>query len=364
MAKYSYILLLIVLSFSSCQTMEQISIDYMLPAEVSFPAQLRKVAVVNNVSATPDNLLKPDENKSKAEDEVSRAVAYFQGDAGVAAESLAKTIADQNYFDEVIICDSALRGNDLTARESTLSPLEVKELAQGLGADLLIALENLQIKATKAINYIPEWNCYYGTVDAKVYPTVKVYLPNRLGPMVTINNNDSIFWEEYGSTEVNVRGYLPTDKQILSEASEFAGSLPVKYLLPYWKTSYRYLFVNGSVDMRDAAIYVKEKEWEKALKLWERAYENSKSDKKKMRAAFNIALYYEMTDQLEEAERWAMQAQALAQKVDKVNMGDTLIDVSKIPNYYLATLYVNELRERTAGMAKLEGQMSRFNDDF
>lgn len=364
MAKYSYIILLAVLSLSSCQTMEQISIDYMLPAEVSFPAELRKVAVVNNVSATPDNLLKPEENKVKEENEVSRAVTYSPGNPQATAESLAKTIAAQNYFDEVIICDSALRATDVTPRESGLTPLEVKELAQGLGADVVIALENLQIKATKAIRYLPEWNGYYGTLDVKVYPTVKVYLPNRKGPMVTINNNDSIFWEEYGNTEVNVRGYLPTDEQMLSEASDFAGSLPVKYLLPYWKTSYRYLFVNGSVDMRDAAMYAKEKAWEKAFKLWEQAYNTAKSDKKKMHAAFNIALYYEMNDKLEDAEKWALQAQTLAQKVDKVKMEDTLIDLSKIPNYYLATVYVNELKERTAGMAKLEGQMSRFNDDF
>lgn len=364
MAKYSYLFLLIVLALSSCQTMEQISIDYMLPAEVSFPSQLRKVAVVNNMSATPDKQLKPEENKVKEENEISRAVAYLNGDPKTATESLAKTIAGQNYFDEVIICDSALRAHDLTPRESTLSPYEVKELTQGLRADVLIALENLQIKATKAISYLPEWNCYYGTLDAKVYPTVKVYLPNRKGPMVTINNNDSIFWEEYGNTELSVRSHLPADEQVLAEASDFAGSLPVKYLLPYWKTSYRYIFVNGSVDMRDAAIYAKEKEWDKAFKLWERAYKTGKSDKKKMRAAFNIALCHEMNDQLEEAEKWAIQAQTLAQKVDKVNLQDTLIDLNKIPNYYLTTLYVNELKERTAGMAKLEGQMSRFNDDF
>lgn len=364
MIKYTYIFLLLVLSFSSCQTMEQISIDYMLPAEVSFPAQLRKVAVVNNMSATPDSQLKPDKTERKEENEISRAVAYFYGNPTVATESLARTIADQNYFDEVIICDSALRAGDLTPRESTLSPYEVRELTQGLGADVIVALENLQIKATKVISYLPEWHSYYGTLDAKTYPTVKVYLPGRKSPMVTINNNDSIFWEEFASVETAVRTNLPTDNQMIREASEFAGSLPVKYLLPYWRTSYRYLFVNGSVDMRDAAVYAKEKDWEKAFKLWERAYNTSKSDKKKMRAAFNIALYYEMNDQLEEAGKWAVQAQTLAQKVDKVDLEATLIDLDKIPNYYLATLYVNELKERIGGMTKLEGQMSRFNDDF
>ena len=83
-----------------------------------------------------------------------------------------------------------------------------------------------------------------------------------------------------------------------------------------------------------------------------------------MRAAFNLALYYEMNDKLEEAGKWAAEAQTLAQKVDKVDLEGKVIDIHKIPNYYLMTLYVNELKERIDGMAKLEGQMSRFNDDF
>ena len=60
MTKYPYILFVLLLaSFSSCQTVEQLSIDYMLPAEISFPNELKRVAVVNNVSDTPDNTLQP-----------------------------------------------------------------------------------------------------------------------------------------------------------------------------------------------------------------------------------------------------------------------------------------------------------------
>ncbi len=33
---------------TACQTIETISMDYMLPAEVSFPEELKRVAVVNN----------------------------------------------------------------------------------------------------------------------------------------------------------------------------------------------------------------------------------------------------------------------------------------------------------------------------
>lgn len=365
MIKYSVLLLFILMSFCSCETMQQMSIDYMVPADISFPASLRKVAVVNNTSTTPDNKLLPQENKTKSENERSRAVAYHYGDAQATTESLAKAIAEQNYFDEVIICDSALRAKDITPRESTLSAQEVEELIQNLNADVIIALENLQIKATRVISYFPDWNTYYGTLDTKIYPSIKVYLPNRKSPLATINSNDSIFWEEYGSTETSVLTHLPKDAQMLTEASDFAGTVPVKHLLPYWKTSNRYVFINGSVDMRDAAIYVREKQWEKANKLWQQEYKSSKSDKKKMRAALNIALYYEMNDSIEEAGKWATEAQILARKVDKIDQKATeKIDLNSIPNYYLTTLYVNELNERISGISLLNGQMSRFKDDF
>ena len=70
MTKYSYSLLVCcVLLFSGCQSIEQLSIDYMLPAEVSFPSALRRVAVVNNMPPIPDNKLILEENDEKKKDE-------------------------------------------------------------------------------------------------------------------------------------------------------------------------------------------------------------------------------------------------------------------------------------------------------
>ena len=41
---------LLLLALGSCQSLEQISIDYMQPGDMTFPSQLRKVAIVNNTS--------------------------------------------------------------------------------------------------------------------------------------------------------------------------------------------------------------------------------------------------------------------------------------------------------------------------
>lgn len=363
MVKYSSTLLfLFVLTFSACQSVEQISIDYMLPAEISFPSELKKIAIINNTSSTPENkLISPGLSLKDREDGIVRAVAYSNGKATITTEALAQAIANENYFDEIVICDSALRAHDILPRENTLTKEEVVQLTEDLDVDCLITLENLQLKATKIFRYIPEWQCFQGTLDVKTYPTIRVYLPNRKGPMVTVTSNDSVFWEIYGNSETYVRTHIIQDSKAMDEASEFAGSILVKSLVPYWKTAQRYVFTNGSVDMRDAAIFVREKSWDKAFKLWEQAYQSTKSDKKKMYTALNIALYYEMKDSIEEAETWAIKAQTLARRVDHVDDKKEFVDAA---NFMHASLYVIELQERKSGLAKLNTQMRRFNDDF
>ena len=198
MTKYSHLLgICCALLLGGCQTVEQLSIDYMLPAEVSFPPSLKRVAVVNNMPSIPDNKLIVEETdeKKKDETEIARKTKYFNGNSKITTEALAEALANENYFDEVVICDSMLRANDMIPRESTLSKSEVESLIESLDVDFLIALENIQLRSLRKIEYLREWGVYAGTIDVKVYPTVKVYLPNRNGPMVTINTNDSIFWD-------------------------------------------------------------------------------------------------------------------------------------------------------------------------
>ena len=80
----------------------------MLPAEVSFPATLKRVAVVNNMPNVPDNkLIITEEEQKKSENEVARLTNYYNGDAAITTESLAEALANENYFEEVVICDSA-----------------------------------------------------------------------------------------------------------------------------------------------------------------------------------------------------------------------------------------------------------------
>lgn len=354
-----YLSFIVLFCLCSCQTLEQLSIDYMVPADISFPPQIRNVAVVNNVSLTPENSVRIEEDKINPDERTTRKVAYHQGNASIATESLAQNLADQNYFDAVIICDSALRAKDHFPRESTLGLSEVNELAANLNADAIIALENLELKEVSETFFIPELSGYIGTTDVKIHPTVRVYLPNRSYPLVSITANDSVFWEEHN----RVAKVINTE-QMIREASEFAGFIPIRHIIPTWTTENRVYYINGSVDMRDAVVYVKENNWPEAYELWQRAFQSAKP-KLQMRSAFNIALYYEISDQMDESEIWIRKAMELAKIIDKVDENqNTIPSVDDIPNYYLCMVYLGKIQKRKQDQTKLNLQMQRFDADL
>jgi len=351
------------LLLNACQSIEQISIDYMVPGDISFPKELKRVAIVNNTSNTPDNRMITTTNKQE-EGVTEEATAYFNGDTKLATETLAKEIANQNYFDEVIICDSALRAKDLIARENTLSQEEVTQLATGLNTDFIISLENLQLKARKKIQAV-DMGLFVATIDTQVFPTIKIYLPGRKGAMATLHPTDSIYWEMFAISPEKAIAGLITDKEMIKEASAFAGTVPVKQLLPYWMSAKRYYYGSGLADMRDAAVYIKEDSWDKAYGIWKSICDSKNSTKRKMKAAFNIALYYEVKDNIEEAVRWISIAKDYAQKIDRINPEKSIqLSGREAPNFYITSMYLAELLKRKDSLMQLKMQMNRFENDF
>ncbi len=332
-----------VLLLASCKVIDTVSIEYLKPSSISFPPQLKTVGVVNN---TPQGD-KTEEIHTKGENLLS---GVFDGEGKLATEEFARNIVDGNYFDKVIICDSALRAKDYIPRETKLAKDEVKELAGQLGVDVIFSLEKLKLYLERGLVYydgLPQ-----GAIDATVRTMIRVYLPGRDKPLATVSDTDSIYW---------VTGTWNIDKKIIEEGSSFAATLPVKHLLPTWKTVPRYYYASGAVEMRDAAVCIRENAWEEALKLWEAVYAR-KNENMKMRAAYNIALYYEVKDNLPEAKEWLSKAMKIAEKKVTKNAEGEVIDSTE--DYAFIFFYLTELDTRLNDMQKLNIQMQRFNGDF
>ena len=142
---------------TSCSSIESLTFDQLNPAaQANFPASVRQIAVVNNMPQIPDaanNIM---------------TLGETEGDGKQSASALASALADSKYFDEVIICDSALNHKKIVKPTDdnlnneaqafpvhTLKQEEVTELCQMLNADMLFSLDRILInKEKKYIRYL------------------------------------------------------------------------------------------------------------------------------------------------------------------------------------------------------------------
>lgn len=312
--------------FSACTTLQPFSFDRLQAADVSFPEQVKNVGIVNYMPRVNQD--------SKM---VDYASGILEGDGKVATETLATEIAATGYFEQVVICDSIL-GSDaiLPVEEFAISGEKADSLMGELGVDLLFSMERVHVQLKESTLFLPEIMGEVPVIDGIITPLVRVYVPGRNAPIYTVSKKDTLCWEL--SPEL-------TYGQIIKDASGHAASFSVPSLIPYWKELHRYYFDGGNVDMRDAGIYVREQDWESAAGLWQKLYDGKKG-KVRMRAAYNLAVYYEMQDDYGKAKEYL----------------DTAASLAKEGSWeaQLILFYQYQLEEQNKQSQRLKLQMQRF----
>lgn len=326
----------LIVAMTSCGTINTIRFDQLKAGEVSFPEVIRRVGIINNMPIIEGG-----------EKELSQTSGILEGDGKVAAEVLAQEIASTGYFDEVVICDSALcdlkvslknrqglrddwQGNPLTKEKAD-------EWLKKLDVDLLLSLERIHIELKEG-TIMMDGIVPVSVLDGAVSSVLRGYVSGRERPIFKIDKQDTIFWEPQPSL---------TFTNIVKESSEFASSVLVPYVLPSWKEVTRNYYDGGCVEMRDAGVYVREHNWEEACLLWKKVYDTQKGNQK-MRAAFNLALYSEIQGDFEQAKAYIEVAKELVK-----------------PESYDAVVvhaYQLKLESLAKEYQQLRLQMSRFDD--
>ena len=280
--------------FSACTTLNPITFERLYAAETSFPEQINTVGVVNYVPP-----FKVGEEKMKY------TSGYLEGDGKVAAEVLAEEIAANNYFSQVIICDSALRMKvDESEWNQPIPSLKADSLIRALEVDMLFAVERVQVQLQENKYWNSDSWGKITVVNLITTPVVRIYIPNRPAPLFTVSKSDTIYWEP---------GLVQTSSQVAHDASVHSAEMLMGHLLPHWEEVERYYFDGGNAIMRDAGIFVREDNWEEAGKIWQEIFETKKG-KAKMRAAYNLAVYSEMKDDFGVAKGYLDAAYALAKE--------------------------------------------------
>ncbi len=320
--KQTIIILFACLGIASCTTVGRISMESLYPSELSFPPEIKSVGIVDNV-VFHDTLLKE-----------HVTAGLIEGDGRLLAQDLAERLADGDYFDNIILCDSSLRIGDRQTNEARLTPEKVSQLLSDLQVDMLIAVDGLCVKTGM--------DRMLHAVAGEVSSILSVYLPTRKEPL-SIGIKDTLYW-------IPTEGL--TEQELVADIASEVAARAVKYFIPQWKPESRVFYAGGNVDLRDAAVYVNEQQWENAYTLWQRQYEAAKpNSRKKIWAAFNLALYYEINGNIDEAVKYAKEANELAKS--RGNEED-----KTMTTYYLS----GQLEHKVMRVHKLDLQMNRFKE--
>lgn len=177
----------------------------------------------------------------------------------------------------------------------------------------------------------------FEAVELKTTPLIKIYIPSRSKPMAVVSKTDSLYWDITPDL---------SDKRIVTDGTMDAMTTLVPYLIPHWGQVTRLYYTGGSVEMRDAVICLRENDWKEARRLWQQLYDNRKKGSAKMKAAFNIALSFEMEGDIDQAIEWLGKAKQL------VGSGSE--------DRQVIAYYEEALQKKKLDLPKLNLQMGRF----
>lgn len=309
--KHLYITLLLILPLlGSCAGIRYMSIETREPAQIILPSAIKSILVVNNVVQQPDEI--GHELKKIGKSSSDRIKASSDSIAIHYTEALAQFLSEEEYFENVFYQSEALRKDNNFWQEQPLSPERMIELRNESGTDAILSLDKLIINTNRTDHFYQE-GYIYGDMSARIQSVIRVYLPTMDGKMPMVQFSDSLAWEGYDIN--NGRGYasfiLPSQEEAMKDVVIYAAEKMTKAFSPHWEFQDRWIYTSMNSKMREADLYANDHKWAEAIELWQTSFNVEKKKYNKAKMAHNIAVGYEMLDNMQEALKWATTANEL-----------------------------------------------------
>lgn len=194
---------------------------------------------------------------------------------------------------------------------------EISKICNANSADALLAIEifdsdfivtkgNKQVKKKDSEGREITVTEYYAEGVATIKIGFRLYDPSDKTLEDEKFFSSSKKWEAAGSSVADAALQLINRKNAVLNVSYNAGASYGRRITPSWTTVTRYYYKKAkkNMDVRTGARKAQVNDWEGAIAAWEKAV-NSREIKVAGRAAYNLALAYEVLGDLATAKEWA-----------------------------------------------------------
>ena len=199
-----------------------------------------------------------------------------------------------------------MRRNDTVGVDVPLTNYETSEIFNDCQADIIFSLEKYSISMQIYQGFNPEEYNYVAEITVIPIFIWNIYLPGHPRPYNTYTAVDTLYWTNYAESAneaLNGEG-MPHPIEMIKQVSNISGENYGSYIMPHWVKADRKLYQGYEQKLRLSAEYSSNGDWENATKTWEDLL-SSNNTIVKAKAAYNLAVWYEMNDDLDKALEYA-----------------------------------------------------------
>lgn len=311
-------ILLGLLLLGSCAGIRHFAIETHEPAQVSMPLSINSLLVVNNVVEQPKHVGHQEKRLGKSDytriDVSSDSVATYY------TEALAQFLQEEGYYDDVKYYTKPLRKDKSFFTELPILPDQMFELTEESGTQAIVSLDKM-VMQTKWEDYYQMEGYKYARLVAEIHSVIRVYMPSLDGKIPAVQFADSLVWEGYEIRDNQAYADLiiPTQEEAIKELAIYAAEKMTHVFAPHWDQQERWYYTSLGARMREGEVFARNNEWEEALIKWSDYYDKERRKQNRARVAHNIAVSYEMLNDLNEAQKWADKAHQLFEESTSVN---------------------------------------------
>lgn len=305
-------LLFLMAVITSCTVYQKYPIDVYKPGEIDLPPSAENVALVYRNFKYPADTLqhyyKDDYQLLKAKNDPENLDSLM---VMACLNELAGKLKNNQSFNSIKIIPYEVFKRHTNEKLPPLNFDLVNELTDATNSDLLISLESFSY----FYSTYPETYENIASDEVITAAVWGIYNPATKKLIERKTMVDTVFWhgyDEQGNYDQNYKA--PPRLTALRIASSMAGENYSKRFYASWETVNRTYSIPPLPDFSDAAYYFEEGKWDTAIGLWEK-YADERNGKMAINARYNIALAYEIKDDLDMALRWVTAARDLAVKL-------------------------------------------------
>ena len=307
---FSMLILVVVLSSSAW-----VKLTLLRPAVVSFPHDIQTVVIV-------DRTLPADERRNRVEEFLTGEV-FRQDEQGVqhAIDGFVKTIQNSPRFKVEYSTDKLIGETSGTIFPKALSWSTIERLCSKYNADAVVALETydsdyILTDGSRLVEHkdkdgnVTKVKEFFAEGVATVDMGFRFYYPAQQSISDQFQFSDKMNWNGSGASPTDALKGMLEKVDAINEVSYASGRSYAMRISPTYYQVTRY-FYNAPKKNEYLVEGVRKSEvadWKGAIESWQMAIKKGKKDKDKGRAAFNIAVAYEVLGDFDQALEWASKA--------------------------------------------------------